>query len=570
MVRLLLGTLATCLLAVPALSQQATATFQMPGPGSAQAPPRDNQQKTGTARIRGHVIAADNGTPLRRAQVRLFAPELRDQRVTTTDERGAYEFRDLPAGRFNVSASKGSYVSLQYGQTRPMQGGTPLQVLDGQTVEKVDFALPRGSVITGRVVDEFGEPVADVQVMPMQSRYMQGRRRLMPTGRNGTTNDIGEYRIFGLSPGEYYVSATLRNSSYGGDSDDHAGYAATYYPGTANGSEAQRVSVEVGQSVSEINITLVATRTAKITGTVTDSQGRAVTTGGVMAMPRGTGGMFFGPAGNGPIRPDGTFALSGVAPGEYTLRANIGNGMGGGDGRPEFATAIVTVNGEDIIGVRLTATPMITATGRVVVQDPAAAQALKMPIRINAMPVNPDDQMMMMGGGNTTVKDDFTFEMKVPPGKLRVFAGGPMPGWTIHAVRYNGVDVTDSGIEFTPGGDASGIEIEFTNHVSELSGVVTNARGAAARDYTVLVFSQDREQWTGNTRYRSQGRPDQEGRFRIRALPAGHYYAIAIESVDPNDSGDPELLDRIRTKATMFSLNDGETKSLDLKLQTGL
>ena len=95
-----------------------------------------------------------------------------------------------------------------------------------------------------------------------------------------------------------------------------------------------------------------------------------------MAMPRGTGGMFFGPAGGGPIRPDGTFTLSGVAPGEYTLRANIGNGMGG-DGRPEFATAIVTVNGEDISGVRLAATPMITVTGRVVVQDAAAAQSLR-------------------------------------------------------------------------------------------------------------------------------------------------------------------------------------------------
>ena len=566
MLRLLVAAMAFSV-ATPAFSQQPAPNPQAPGfPAPPQAPARDNPQKTGTARIRGHVFSAD-GAALRRAQVRLFAPELRDQRVTTTDERGAYEFKDLPAGRFNISASKGSYVTLQYGQTRPMQGGTPLQVLDGQILEKVDFALPRGSVITGRVVDEFGEPVADVQVMPMQSRFAQGRRRLMPTGRSGQTNDIGEYRIFGLSPGDYFVSATLRNFN-GGDSDDHTGYAPTYYPGTANGAEAQRVSVAIGQSVSEINITLVATRTAKITGTVIDSQGRPVAQGFVNAMPRNAGGMFFGPAGGGPIR-DGTFTLSGVAPGEYTIRANIGNGMGG-DGRPEFATAVVSVNGEDISGVRLTVMSLISATGRIVFQDVAAAQTLRTPIRVNASPINPDDQMMMMGGGgNTTVKDDYTFELKVPPGRMRVFAGVNSPGWTVHAVRQNGVDVTDSGIDFTSGGDASGIEIELTNHVSELSGLVTNARGEVAKDYTVLVFSQDRDDWTMNTRRRSQGRPDQEGRFRIRALPAGRYYGIALDSIDPNESGDPELLDRLRSRATPFTLNDGETKALDLKLQTG-
>ena len=137
-----------------------------------------------------------------------------------------------------------------------------------------------------------------------------------------------------------------------------------------------------------------------------------------MAMPRGTGGMFFGPAGNGPIQPDGTFTLSGVAPGEYTLRANIGNGMGGSDGRPEFATA--DRHGQRRGHQRRSPGRHADDHGdrRIIVQDPAAAQALKTPIRINAdTPANPDDQMIMMGGGNTTVKDDYTFEMKAAAGK---------------------------------------------------------------------------------------------------------------------------------------------------------
>ena len=110
--------------------------------------------------------------------------------------------------------------------------------------------------------------------------------------------------------------------------------------------------------------------------------------------------------------------------------------------------------------------------------------------------------------------------------------------------------------------------MEFTNLVTEISGLVTNARGAAVKDYSVLVFSEDRERWGGNTRYRAVGRPDQEGRFKIRTLPPGRYYVVAVDYVDPSESNDPEFLDRVRTKATTLTVNEGETKVLDLKVQT--
>ena len=567
MMRVILLLVAAFLGAPTSAFPQVTAVLQTtPGTGAStyQAPPRDTAAKTGTARIRGHVYAAEDGAPLRRAQVRIFAPELRDNRVTSTDERGAFEFRDLPAGRYNLNASKGNFVSLQYGQTRPSQGGTPLQILDGQTVEKVDFALPRGAIITGRVVDDYGEPIADVQVAPMQSRFVQGRRRLTPTGRSGSTNDIGEFRIFGLPPGQYYIQAILRNFTFG-DSDEHMGYAPTYYPGTANLADAQRVKVDIGQSESEVNIALVATRTAKVSGSVTDAQGRPVTTGGVMAFPRGGSGMFLGPAANGGVKPDGTFAISGLAPGDYTLRANVGMPI---DGVPELATAEVTVNGDDISDVHLMTAKMVTLTGRLVVLDRTAAQTLRLPIRLNLTPMNPDDMMFGGGRGGGNVKDDFTFELKAPPGKFRLFVG-TSPGWTLWAVRDNGVDITDSGIELKPGSGATDLEVELTNRVSELSGLVTNSRGDVVKDYTVMVFSQDRERWRTNTRYRGGGRPDQDGRYKIRALPPGDYYAIAVDYVDPAESEDPELLERLSTKSTPFALGAGEAKAVDLKVQTG-
>jgi hypothetical protein len=140
---------------------------------------------------------------------------------------------------------------------------------------------------------------------------------------------------------------------------------------------------------------------------------------------------------------------------------------------------------------------------------------------------------------------------------------------TLKAVRLNGADVTDSGIEVKPGEDMSGLEIELTNRVTEVSGVVTNGRNEPVKDYSLIVFSSDREHWGPGSRFVRTGRPDQDGRFKITGLPVGSYYAVAVDYIDPaDDATDPELLERLRGKAATFSLNEGETKTQDLKLTT--
>jgi hypothetical protein len=138
------------------------------------------------------------------------------------------------------------------------------------------------------------------------------------------------------------------------------------------------------------------------------------------------------------------------------------------------------------------------------------------------------------------------------------------------SVRVNGIDVIDSGLEVKAGENIDGIELEFTNQLNGLSGSVTNARGQAATDYTAVVFSQDRERWLGQTRYFRLTRGDLNGQFKIAGLPAGDYYAIAVDSVDPNEAQDPEFLDKASIRATKFSLGDIEQRVLDLKLTTGL
>jgi hypothetical protein len=137
------------------------------------------------------------------------------------------------------------------------------------------------------------------------------------------SNDIGEYRLFGIPPGQYFISAIVRMG--GGlneaPADDRSGYAPTYYPGTANVTEAQRVTLGIGQQLNDINIALSPTRLARVTGTAVDSQGRPIQ--GFLMMIQPTGGFT---TMGGQLRPDGSFSIANVAPGEYTLRAMINSG----------------------------------------------------------------------------------------------------------------------------------------------------------------------------------------------------------------------------------------------------
>src|SRR5437868_4875507 len=178
---------AATIAAVAAIAAGPTAQTQRPGPQqqSRDTPAQGRDQTTTTGLIAGRVLAADTGRPVKRARVFATAAELPGGRGVLTDDAGLFQLVELPAGRYTLSVSKSGFVSLSYGQRRPLQSGTPLQLADGQQIKDIQFQLPRGSVIAGRVLDEDGEAIPGVMVRVMRYQYMQGERRLTPAGEIG-------------------------------------------------------------------------------------------------------------------------------------------------------------------------------------------------------------------------------------------------------------------------------------------------------------------------------------------------------------------------------------------------
>ena len=173
------------------LSATAQAGSQVTGPrGTVTGEPA----AAGTAVLRGTVVAADSGAPLRKADVRVFGSAGQGSRQATTDDQGRFELRELVGGRYTLTASKGGFIALQYGQRRPAGRGTPIDLAAGQMLDKITLALPRGGVIAGRITDEAGEPAIGAQVQVLRYAFGRGGRRLQPAGRGDATDDQGSFR----------------------------------------------------------------------------------------------------------------------------------------------------------------------------------------------------------------------------------------------------------------------------------------------------------------------------------------------------------------------------------------
>ena len=354
--------------------------------------------------------------------------------MTLSDGDGAFAFDSLPAGRYQLHGSKARYVDGTLGARRPGAPGRPFELADGQTFDSVVLTLAAAGVITGRVLDDFGDIVPGVTVMPMRYRTINGERQLMSMGRPHTSDDTGTFRLYGLAPGTYYVSARAEEMSRMGPALTDAtvtGFAPTFYPGTPVAAEAQPIEVVAGAEVVA-DVSLVAARLTSVSGIVVDPSGTRATGGYIMIMQGGRSrAMMFGGGGGGPIKPDGTFTVSGLAPGEYVLQARptfSANPMfedATANRLERLATASVTVSGEPIAGLRLAVVDPIRIPVNLIFEDASAPRPERVFVSAGSQ--------SGMRGGNAAIRDDGRLSLEVVPGTYRLSASAATP-WLVKRI----------------------------------------------------------------------------------------------------------------------------------------
>lgn len=537
------------------------------GQGRGQAPARDaREQAAGTAVIRGRIVSAENGTPIRRAQVRATSGAER-ARLVSTDADGRFEFRDLSAGRWNLTASKAGFVTLRYGQRRPFEAGRPIELAEKQVMDRADLALPRGAAITGRVFDEFGDPVAGARVQVMRYQLVQGTRRLTPAGGASQSDDTGAFRVFGLMPGDYYISATLRALQVD-DPADATSYAPTYFPGTGSVQDAQRIPVLLGQEQSGINFALLPVRTVRVTGVAINSMGIPLAGGNVMLMPSDSlgGPLVFaggGGGGGGRVGGGGRFTLSNVVPGSYTLLVTSGGGRQQ-NAEAEVGSLSLTVGSEDLENVTLITGRGATLSGTIATAPGVAATLAPNGIQVGVQQIGGTRGFPNRPG---RANADGVFQVASLFGQGVIRVNGLPQGWAITSVMIGGTDVIDTPLDFKPNDEIRGVQILLTNQLTEVSGTARGSDGKPLVDYTVVVFADDETKWTSPSRYIWSTRPDLQGVYKIRGLPAsGRYLAVAVDYLEEGEANDPEFLSQVRERAAPFSLADGESKTVGVTL----
>ena len=517
------------------------------------------------ASIDGQVLNSQTGEPVKKALVVLrranptpnqgFQPGY----STTSDASGNFSMKNIEPGQYRLAVNRTGYVNAEYNASAPGRPGSTLSVGRAQKLKDLVLRLTPHGVITGRILDQDGDPAVGLQVQLLRFRYQGGRKQLAPSGGGGT-NDLGEYRIYGVAPGKYYLSAVSRIGT--GDTVDRSvtppqaeeDYVTTYFPGTIDAASAAQIEVTPGSQLANVNFTLSKTHTVRVGGRIISN-----VTGPSPIMlsivPR-VGFPFTQFA--RPTLVDGAtgkFEIRGVVPGSYTLSARTNKG-----GRSYSAAIPVDVGSGDLDNLTLTLGSGVPVTGNIRVEGDSGASLNNLQVT-----VQPRDNS---GTGTRPgpLQDDRSFKLEdVTPGQYRVNVF-PLPdGFYVKAIRSGNTDVLAAGLDVSTGSPEP-LQVVLNPNAGQLAAVVQNSKTQQpAPGATVVLIPQEKDRIDQQSFYRI-GTTDQLGSLTLRSLVPGEYKAYAWEDVEPGAYQDPDFMKPFESKGESVSVKEGDRLNVQLTL----
>ena len=558
------------------------------------AAPQQTPAPSGTGVIAGTLTSADLGRPVRRAQVKIVSASPRLVRTVTTDANGAYVFTNVPAGEYTLSASRPGYLETVFGARRPGAGvaGTPIRLGAGEKRDQLALRLPRGGVISGVITDEFGDPALGVPVRAMRFTFTNGERTAYPAG-NVVTNDLGEYRIAGLLPGDYAVSAvprdivaaaaveaeSLRNrigqvAAAGGTSNynltpdlgkppDATGYVPVYFGGTASPSAATSVRLGLSGHAGAVDIQLQVMKTAVISGVVTNPDGTPASANIQLidpSMPIANLGVWFRNA-----TPGGKFSFPGLVPGSYVINARAGSSESAGGQLTAIVSVPVEAGGSAEVTVPLQRG--VSVSGGVAL-DAAGGGAVDLRrLRVSLLRVVTTSDWETEPRHATLDAEGRFVVRGVAPGRYRVTVSGLPNGWMLASAVFGGKDAADHHLVVEARESIAGGEVKVMPRSGEIAGALTNASGEPVADRSLVLFPADRALWLPESWRIHVAQPAADGRYAIRGLPPGEYRLAAVDAPEPGQANDPAFLSQLASTATAITLGPGERRTQDLRVK---
>jgi protocatechuate 3,4-dioxygenase beta subunit len=625
------------------------------------APPQNQPTERlvpiGTSGITGTVTAADTGRPVRGANVNItavigtppssgplagipvnLAPGVRGgvspsvafvNRQAVTDSSGRFSFERLPGGSYTVNVFRQQFLQTNYGQRKPGGQGAPVVIGEGQSVN-ITVPLMRGGSITGTVFAEDGAPEPQTQVSAWRITMNNGLRRVQQM-QGAQTDDRGQYRIFGLQPGDYFVSAApftndranLERVQAEADAITRAvasgavrppagpgmpsmavlpvntpgqpavgafinnqppGYLPTFSPNVNAPSKATPVHVAGGDEHTNVDVQLSLIESTTIVGTVSPAVEDGVGVQIGLIPVESTFDISSLPS----TRSDqeGKFTLRNVAPGKYYV----------------FAQTVVAPN-------RAALAAVVPGPGRANPQPQQLTDAQHMWARatVDVSGQSSIDVTLALKPGRS-ISGNVVFDFKTAPvpnpsqrvmnvtlmiapalqqqqfGPLPSAQVGPDGRFTMNGViagqyslranfammkssMLNGQDTLDFPFDFTGEADVNGAVITLTDAATQLSGHLTEGIGKPALDYSVVLFTTDERYWTPGSRRVLMARTDNTGAYTFRGVVPGAYMLGAVTDLEQGGQFDPELLKSLRSASKSVTVTENEKVVLDLRVK---
>lgn len=528
-----------------------------PAPADAQTDPKT------LCVVAGRVVTAVEGAPLASARVALVPERPKfdtNPYVVNSTSDGRFLIKDVPPGRYSFVAIRAGFVDQHY-QSHGNDEGAVLSLTPGQKIDDVLFRMTRAAVITGRVNNDLGEPLVGVQVLAlrrptedeMDDEGKDAPKQDLRPVATAHTDDRGQYRIFGLKPGEYYLQVSddvdpemgmLGGQDYWIQTKLGSEYASVYYPGVGQAGQAEVIALRAGDEV-EADVSLRHIKTAMVAGHVVGPTGPGKHAY-VSLEPVDDEG--FSSHYQDSTDDKGAFEVKGVPPGSYVLQ--VYQDAMESNVYEMTARQKIEVEGEDIPAVDIVLGRGTTFEGRVIVSGPGAPTLERIRVAVAGLEDN---------GWNvqTLVKKDGTFEFaSVNDGSYRLNVWGLEKGWFVKSVRLGMNDVLENGLQVEKGAVSGRLEIVISSACAQLDGAVVDDGKPLVGARVHIVPDPE----TPYNRYRSDSAmTDQTGHFSFSCLRPGKYRVTGKTPLSAEGES-------YKSEAQSIALSEGEHQALELKI----